>query len=345
MDDIIKRIEAIAHLQDHYLVKAYQLSHPYFAEFIAAATVMKGLLNNKEFEIWLSQKMLLRDLPFSEKTFIQGATETAVARYFGERHPIGFRTEVKVNPGNNKDVDCQLLSGGYIFNVEVKCAEFKNKDETDSQDAIKYGTIGRLEDRGQNAIDAIKAALDEAMTNRGETLKPHVLMKSMDNNLKDYLQSAHEKFNPDAGENELNILLVGCDDADDMQRWFNYLYSHQGLFREDSYAELNSYALVDVVVFTNQYNKHHNFFLNEVSSSWTLDSNLILILQNPYSLIKKNDALIHFESLLSHHMEEFAAYEVPGSAEDAVKINFWVSHFIKDYLQDQNGIYLFAQKK
>ncbi|WP_428331604.1 hypothetical protein [Mucilaginibacter sp.] len=342
MQELKDQINAISAHTDDYLVKAQTENGTYYQEFLTAAAVTKGLLSKKEYQVWATQKMGLRDLPFDEKNFIQCAVETAVARFFGERFPTGFRTEAKIRPGSKKDVDCRFEDAGYIFNVEVKCAAFGNKDEIEGVDAFKYGTIGRLPDRGEEAIAAITAAINEGLALQGEDPKPQVPVKNMDYNLMTYLQGAHDKFNPDAGEKELNILLVGCDNADDMQKWFYYLYGPEGLFMDDSFADRSTYKLVDAVVFTNQYDKHHRFFDKTVSSSWTLENNAIFIFQNPFALKIKQAALVHFESLLPHYMEEFTEYEVPGDTPADIKLWFWISYFIKDYLERDRGIFLFS---
>ena len=342
MKEINERLDKIPHLTDHYLIKAQTIGHPYFDEFIAAAGVMKSLLTTKEFDVWCDEKMLLKDQPFREKTFIQGAVETATARFFGEQFPADFKTEVKVRPGSDKDVDCSFKDGGFTFNIEVKCGEFKHRDKIVSEDTIKISTSGRLPDRGEAAIKAILAAVEEGLTKQGKPLKDHTNVKSMDNNLKDYLISAHEKFNPAADENELNVLLVGCDDAHDLQMWFNYLYGPKGLFTSESFSDISKFNLVDAVVLTNQYHKHYHFFDKNITDAWTLENGFNLIFRNPFALTAKKAAFEHFVKILPNYSIELNTYQVPGEAPDYVKQTVWVHDFIKDFLEGQRSIKLFA---
>jgi len=196
MKELTDKLDSISAITDHYLVKARMIEHNYFAEFLSAAGILKPLLTVKEFEFWCTEKMLLKQQTFAEKTFIQYAVETSVARFFGEKFPADFKVEAKINPTNEKDVDCIFTDNGYKFNVEVKCSDFVSKEKIDSKDAFKFGTIGRLPDRGEEAFKVISSALDEGLAKKGEPLKPHVKSKNMDNNLMEFLELTHEKFNP-----------------------------------------------------------------------------------------------------------------------------------------------------
>lgn len=341
MQELINRVDEIASLTNHYLVRAKSSGHPYFTDFLQAGTLMQQVLTPKEFAFWCAEKMLLKQQPFNEKTFIQYAVETTVARYFGERFPTNFRVEAKINPANDKDVDCVFEDAGFTFNVEVKCSDFKAKEKVDSQDAFKYETAGRLPDRGQEAMAVVSAALDEGLAKRGEVTKPHLPAKNMDNSLKDFLESAHEKFGAPTDEQHLNVLVVGCGDAEDLQRWFNYLWAHEGLFTPEPFTDRSLYQNVDLVVLTNQYDKHSRFFEKDVSNSWSLGEGFNLIFGNPYRHSAKEAAIKHFMNVLPNFTTELGAYQVPGDAPDFVKNTRRIPWFVKDLLEKQHGRYLF----
>ena len=149
MKEIEDKFKNINSIKDHYLVKAMETEHCYYSEFIEAAKILKQALSDKEFEYWCAEKMLIKNQSFAEKTFIQYAVETATSRFFAENYPAEFKTEVKINPNNNKDVDVQFIDNGFTFNVEVKCSDFVSKEKIEAQNGYKYTTAGRLPDRGQ----------------------------------------------------------------------------------------------------------------------------------------------------------------------------------------------------
>lgn len=344
MKELIDKIDSISSIKDHYLVSAKAIGHKYFTEFLEAAVILKSLLTTKEFEFWCSEKMLLKHQSFAEKTFIQYAVETSVVRFFGERFPTNFKVEAKINTNNDKDVDCQFRDHGFTFNIEVKCSDFISKEKIDSKDAYKYETVGRLPDRGEEAIQALSSALNEGLTKKGEPLKSHLVSKKMDNNLREFLELAHNKFSPAPSENEVNVLIVGCDDDRDIQNWFNYLWAEEGLFTPESFADKEKYKNVDLVVLTNQYFKHNQFFNKSVKNCWSIFNGFNLIFGNPYRHLQKEKVIKHFMSILLNYTEELGKYVVPGSAPDYVKNSVRVSWFIKDNLEKQQNKYLFEER-
>lgn len=341
MQELIDKVDSITSLTDHYLVRAKALKHPYFTGFLESGAVLKPLLTGKEFAFWCAEKMLLKQQPFREKTFVQYAVETAVVKYFGERFPVGFAVEKRINPANDKDVDCVFQDGGFTFNVEVKCSDYNVKEEIDALDAFKYETVGRLSDRGEEAKRIVAAALDEGRAKLGEAAKPHVDGKNMDNNLKGFLEQAHEKFGFAADEQSVNVLVVGCDDVEDIQRWFYYLYEAQGLFTPAPFADPTRYCNVDVVVFSNQYFKHTRVLNKRTTDSWELGAGFNLIYANPHRLQKKATGIQHFKNLLPNFTSALTAYQVPGPAPDYVKDTRRIVWFVKDFLERQQGRYLF----
>lgn len=337
--EIMTALDAINGLDQHYLVKARKEGLRYFDEFLQAATIMHQLLTPKEFDYWCQEKMLLKLQPFQEKTFIQYAVETSVVRYFGEKFPVGFKVEAKINPENDKDVDCRFNSDRFTYNVEVKCSDFKSKEKIDVLHGIKFGTIGRIPER-QETIDKLVALIQEVPL-QTEELKDHHEMKNMDNNLKDFLELANEKFNANTPANELNILVVGCDDANDIQNWFYYLWADQGLFTPNSFTDSAKYNNVDLGVFTNLYFKHNHFFDKRVSNSWSLSDTFNLLFPNPLRKSNKKDAFFHFIEIFNHYSNELSVYNVPGDAPDYVKNTQRITYFVKRFLEEQKGLYLF----
>lgn len=324
--------------ENHYLRIAKEAKSNYFDEFIQSISKVKDFLSPKDFKILWEDKMQFNKQKFDEKAFIQSACELAVATYFCEKSD--FNVEVKVNPESKKDVDVQFKSNGFTYNIEVKCASFDAKEKVQNSDSFKYGTHGRINGRN-DLINIISSSIDEGSIINGESLKPHLELKNMDNNLKDFLVSAHEKFNPKAGENELNILLVGCNDAADMQSWVGYLTAPQGLFTASSFENPANYENVDLVVFTNLYFKHKDFHKKKISNSWNLDQTLNLGIINPFSKQNKIKGILNFNTELINYNNEINKFKVSGDVPDFVKEIVRIPHFVHEFLERDNKIYLF----
>ena len=167
----------------------------------------------------------------------------------------------------------------------------------------------------------------------------------MDNNLKDFLESANSKFNPDCDENEVNVLLVGCNDPRDIQNWVQYLYASSGFFTSESYVNHSNYCNVDFIALTNLYFKHKNFHSKRITGSWDLSEVFTLCMGNPYRKKSKHDAMLNFHSEIGSCNSEIEKYKVPGEAPDFIKEVVKIPHFIHDFLENQKGIYLFEKKE
>lgn len=344
MEEINKQLDTLTNLADHYLVKARQEKNHYFDEFLEAATILKSVMTKKEFKFWLAEKMLIKQQAFLPKTFIQYAVETATVRFFAEKHNNNLKFEAKINPTNDKDVDLQFTDKSFTYNIEVKCSNFVAKEEADSEDAYKYETVGRIPDR-QETKEVISKAIDEGLKIKGEQTKPHIEAKNMDNNLKGFLELADEKYNPTPNEDEVNILLVGCDDERDIQKWHYYLFAEQGLFTPESFADRNKYRNVDLVVFTNQYFKNNNYFSKKVRNSWTLERSFNLVFSNPFRQLQKEKAIKNFLDIFPHYTWDLYSYSVPGDAPTYVKDSIRISTFVKVNLEKTKGIYLFNENE
>ncbi len=327
---------------DHYLRIAKEKDSNYFTEFINSMTLIKEKVPEKDFKVFWDDKMQLNKAKFDRKAFIQGACEVAVAAYFSSKND--FKVEVKVNPKNKKDVDTQFKSGGFTYNIEVKCASFEAKEKIPGSDSFVFQTLGRLPNKNE-LIQTLSRLMDQGLANQGKPLKPHLEQKNMDNNLKDFLISAHEKFNSESSEQEINILLIGCNDTDDMQSWVGYLTASCGLFTADSYCDPAFYNNVDLVVLTNLYYKHKDFYQKNVEGSWTLQETLNLSIVNPFSKKKNPTGILAFNNEIINYNTELNEFIVPGSAPENIKNVFQISHFVIDCLQKKQGKYLFGKRK
>lgn len=324
--------------ENHYLKIAENSNSSYFHEFLSSMENLRKKLSEQNFKMFWNEKLQLNKVKFDEKSFIQAACEVAVSNYF--RNKENFKVEVKVNPANKKDVDCQFSSNKFIYNIEIKCATFDAKEKVEKADSFKYQTLGRLENK-DDLIAIISKAIDDGLRNQGKPLKVHEELKNMDNNLKDFLESAHEKFNPLCDENEVNILLIGCNHPADMQSWVGYLTRDGGHFTREPYSDPKKFNNIDIVVLTNLYFKHKDFHTKKIRSSWSLDETLNLSIVNPNRVKDKKDGILNFSNEFKNYNFEISEFKVSGFAPDSVKEAFRIPNFVIDYLEKNNGIYLF----
>jgi hypothetical protein len=338
--DFDKYIDDNAKDNLHYLLKAKTESLAYYKSFTDNLPFLEKKLNNKQFEELLKNKLQLSLSNFSEKQFIQSACETTVNSYFAKNFKDSFGYEVQVNPNNKKNVECQFKESEFTYNVEVKCPNFGTKETIDAMNAFKVGTFGRIDDY-KDMLDELNETLTDAQKKKGEDIKPIVETKKMDNNLKDFLISANEKFNPNSAETEVNILFVCGGDSNDIQNWHYYLFAPSGLFTSNSFCDKGKYNQVDVVVLTNLYHRHYKYYeKTKLKFNWALDSSFILIFSNPFTSERKEKGIKNFIKIFPHYNDELMRYVVPGNSPQELKEILKIPWFVKDCLEDR-GIVLF----
>lgn len=324
---------------NNYLVLANTNTHQYIGDF---ETVYDCYAANFPGEIknWLQNKMLLNALPFNTKQFIQFACEATIVKFFADKYKTNLAIEKKINPANNMDVDLVFSENGFTFNIEIKCSDFNAKERIDATNTLKIQPIGRLE-----GFDETLAELQELLKPVAEKLNLDAIVatKNMDNSLKDFLLSANKKFNPTTTDKELNILSVSCNDAEDMQLWYYYMFKDQGLFTSASFHPTAEFENVDVVILNNLYYKHNEYFNKKLINSWDFGNCFNLIFINPFAKQKKEEAINELLRICPNQNAGFRLWNMPGSAEEEVKDSRRIADFIKAELEGNQKLYFFDQ--
>ncbi|WP_177327603.1 hypothetical protein [Pseudomonas sp. URMO17WK12:I12] len=305
----------------------------YRQEMVLALECIGKHLSQREFEALVYKKLRLEDPAPAEYQYLQSAVELTVCTHYALNFPSDFVYEDSVVPP--RDVDCSFRSEGYKFNVEVKCADYAAKHEIDSGSEFIIRAIGRLSDYN----DAV-AQLQETFAIGGKTLAKGL---HMDNKLKDYLYDAHGKFPDAADQSQYNVLVVGCDDPWDMQQWEGYLTGQQGLFTDDSFADVTRYGNVDLVVLTNLYHRHKSVAdKDKLTGHWTFPNAFCLLYENPKSK-KPRQMFYAFSRTLRFYNNEVIEHKIKGDAPDSLKERLAISHYVGQVLWS-NGQYTFQPK-
>lgn len=274
----------------------------------------------------LKLDLQIENSEFDEPKYLQAACETSVCASIAKLYPSAFFYEHKVNPP--KDVDCAFSFEEFTFNIEIKCPDFTRDEEIDNSNSFKLGAFGRFEEY-QSIFDKTASLFNPAE-------KPLVKKLHMDNKLKDFLISSNSKFNSNSGSNVLNVLWVCCDTAMDMQDWFFYMYGAQGLFMDDSYHPQVEYENVDVVVLSNLYHRHKNYWeKNKITEHWSLCGAFNLVFSNTKHRIAKSKAIWKFVDSIPNHSRPFMNYEIKGIFEQ-----LRIPEFVSEELL-KNGKYYF----
>lgn len=262
---------------------------------------------------------------FSADKFLQAAAELSVAHYIKSLGVKSFETEKHVNPNNNTDVDVFFQLDALNIAIEVKCAV----EPPATQDALIFKTAGRIPAYNETFMN-LKNSIEEV--HHHKTVE---LAKNKGNTMKDFLLSAHDKFSPNSGFDDLNLLLVACGYFSQIQDWWSYLYGTEGLFTNHPFWSPREYGLVDVVVLTNlKYWHTEARHLHD----WSMRDTFILPCLNPRRRQSATaESILKGLSIFNHHLRRFGSYiprtddpMVPDYVLDATRVIAYVAEHLNE---------------
>lgn len=280
--------------EKHFLKIAKKSELPYYTGFIEQMSILQNILTEKQFDNLVQNKMQIGKSVFDQDQFVQAACETTVISYFAQKHAQRFKYENNTNPNNNTDVDCSFSENSFRFNMEVKCSIYIQ--EIPSVEKLKFVFVDRVSD-----YPKAKCELENMF--EGVTVS-----KRKDNNLKDYLIKANEKFNSLSNEKEINILNVCCGNIDDIQKWHHYMYRGDGLFSQTPFESPQNYNLVDAVILNDLAHKHTFYSESTINDHWLYDKSFSLVFPNPYAKIRKGIGLNYLIENTPNYNKRFGAF-------------------------------------
>lgn len=305
---------------------------PYHKGLVDALSSLDTALTNKQ-KRSLYNALQLSGEKFDEAKYLQAAGETVIASYIAKNFKETFKYEPKLNPP--KDVDCGFSKNGSTFNIEVKCPDFSISNAIDASNTFKIGAFGRLLDH-EEVVGKMQEAFDPKTNPSADPNKPLIKQQHMDNKLKDYLLSAHGKFKDATSPNELNVLAVCGSDWMDIQKWFFYMYGFQGLFTNESFHPVNDYKNVDVVLLTNLYHRHHEYWnKDKIENHWDFSKSFNLVFSNPLKQQYKGETIWKFVDSIPNHSQELMNFKVTNGLDE-----MRIAHFVVEELIDK-GFYYF----
>jgi len=279
-------------------------------------------------ETVLQQKFHVPDeTHYSDKTFCELACELTVANHVKLTGSPNFEAEKKLNPPSDKDVDAFCSVGSHHVAVEVKCPEL-SIDEYDSANPIfKISFMGRYPDHEQKFEELRKLTGSAMQVEKA---------KRLDNKLKDYLVSAHNKFRNPSQPGDANVLFVALDDYYSMQEWNGYLFSDfGGFFGPRPYLKREEFQQVDVVILSNLQSAHT---IGRAYHDWTLRNIYMIprITGNPRPGLDDHTVAAALR-LFPHELSGFGAFQPYSGLDD----NLWtaaeftkITHYAVEKLPD-----------
>ena len=321
--------ELINGLSANHILK--QCPEVYVNGFVEAAL---GVYEPENLAKVLQQKFFIpAEASYSDEGYYQAASELTVAWDIKkkERQSLvaNLAPEKPVRQGSLKNVDVYFEVKSTKVSFEVKCP-FEERRETPPEN-LTLLTAGRLPDH-QRKLEELSATLSS-----GHSAPNIVIGKNRDLRIKDCLVSAHNKFSPSSGFDDLNVLFLSMGHWYRISEWHMCFFGDSGLFGAHSFHPTESFSLVDVVVLSSLKYRHE--FVRD-ASAWTLDDVLLLPILNPRGRRTRASSTVDQGlSIFGHYKAQFAAFKPAGlildehsetkaSIEEILKVN----HFVMERL-------------
>jgi len=274
---------------------------------------------DRVFRILQERFFIPDDSRFDLDTYLQSAAELTVQNDIKLKSAVtDFSVDKEVNPP--KDVDVYFKTQNTKVSLEVKCAV----ESKTGKDAVVIKTAGR--------IPGHLSQFEELQKNlrRANPSQEVVFGKNKDNTCKDFIVSAHDKFSPDSGVDDCNILLIACGYHFNISEWRMYLLQNEGLFTRTPFYPERNFERVDVVVLSNLKYFHTDA---RAHHDWTLRNVFMLPEVNPHA--RRNNtssAILKGLSVFNHHLKSFSVYKMkniggvePSNMLDAIKLGYYVN--------------------
>jgi hypothetical protein len=299
-DEDIDKI--INHIKDenHYLKLSKRKNLEYHKKIISRLFIMYNVINKKDFQELIEDKLQFNH-KFTEESFIQSAIELTVNSYFAEKYKHSFKYEPKLTEKSKKNVECQIETDNFKYNIEVKCPVFKKKEDNKNSGGLLLNVYGRHPDR-ENLINELKQTLIESSKEIDGVEKPVTAQKHFGLNLHDFLVSAHEKFNDTSEDNEINVLFVGTDAQ--MFEWIGHLWGYEGYFTTKPHVDPKTYNNLDIIVLGNYYHTQYQFWEKTHLKPENLSRHFNVYYVNPHRKKNKEKGILNFSNLITHNCKE-----------------------------------------
>ena len=252
----------------HPIATAATTGNRYWYDFLKVIENYKGILSEQDYIKFLDKSKL--DCEIDMAQYLQFASEVTIVDYI-IRNYESFKNEPRYN--GKKNPECSFEYGGRTINIEVKCPNMSKRIEQESLGGIKLFASERFPDK-----ESYEQAEKTIMSTIKDAQSVHTINR-LDNKLKDYLNSAHQKF-PPSSTAYFNILVIALDIIPDMDEWYSYLLGDKGAFTNTTYIK-DDYSNVDAVLITNVQHGHTADNVNLSINCWELENYVSLLILDP----------------------------------------------------------------
>ncbi|WCL51057.1 hypothetical protein [Leptospira sp. GIMC2001] len=291
----------------------------YFSLINDSLKLLEPKISKKQKNTILSSKLQANTVRLDLDQLIQNLCELDISSHFSSHFIETFIYEPKLNNFNNTDVDFSFSDGNYKFNVEIKCPRISHRHQLNQKSEIKVKAFERF-DKFFEALKTLQSI---------DTSLNFIDGKREDNSIKDFLISANNKFPIQSSDNEINILIICCDDVHHLQEIYSYFGGNTGFFTENSYTDKDLYKSVDLVYLVNTLYYHNPYNKIHGKKAFHFPESFGLGLVNSNRKIKYSGISKFFE-LVPNYNVALREFKERGDASDPIHDEVFIIKFVKN---------------
>lgn len=256
----------------HNLYKFEKYSE-YILGLNEAIDKLKIKLTEKQHKSLLSEKLRLEKGDTDINQTIQSLCELSICSYFST---IEGNFEYEPKRGGKKNPEVSWTMNDFCYNIEVKCPNYSMQEEKSKTNYLQLKTVARYP-WYKSEVPAILDGLKKLFKSNGNVTEE----SRKDDKLFDFLKSASDKFTKFSNNNDINILVLCCDDEDDLNDYYNHLYSDSGFFTPNSYRNPKEFQNVDLILLKNLRGLHNINYQYLTNLGWNIEKVFKLLFKNP----------------------------------------------------------------
>lgn len=251
----------------HRLALSATLDNRYWQDFMRLNDDYVNILNKEEYKKFLAKSQLDKNITMPQ--YVQFAAETCVVYYIMRKFNAGFCYEPQYK--GEKNPECSFKYNDRIINIEVKTPDLTKRIMQENDDLVKLYCADRLPRKDD--LKHLSVYVEKHLNERVRQID------RLDNKLKDYLVSAHQKF-PKSENKYFNILVIALDIIKDLDEWYSYIFGSAGVFTSNSYIR-EPFDNVDAIMLTDVQHGHIGGDFKIDVNLWDLNNYVSLLFLNP----------------------------------------------------------------
>lgn len=316
-------------MNNNHSLNKFSENSLYLEKFYSTLNLLKQKISEKHYKALTNDKIRLAKGEKDINQTIQALCELSVCAYFSEQNG---KFEYEPKRGGKKNPELSFCYENYSYNIEVKCPDYSIQEKKAKESYLQLKTTARFPWYPTEGREILKS-LQDLFKNLGKVVEE----SKTDDKLFDYLKSASEKFQNFNLDNDINILIICCEDEDDLNEFYNNLFCSTGFFTPFSYREPKYFENVDLVFLTNLRGLHNINYLHLSDLGWNFGKVFKVFFKNPSCKKYNGIGLENLMKLMPNYNHQFIPFRSKRDNTEVTNEIFKLKAFILEEIVEKGN--------